>query len=55
MDEVAAFIKARTAEGQDTTKHDVAEEFGCAPKTGYRRISTLRKDQPEIFIEGGSR
>lgn len=53
IEEVAAFIKSRTAQGQDTTKHDVAEEFGCAPKTGYRRISTLRKDQADIFLEGG--
>lgn len=53
IEEVAAFIKSRTEQGQDTTKHDVAEKFGCAPKTGYRRISTLRKDQPEIFLEGG--
>lgn len=52
LEEVAAFIQSRTEQGQDTNKHHVAEEFGCAPKTGYRRISTLRKNQPGIFLEG---
>lgn len=53
LEDVAVFINDRAARGEDTNKHDIAERFECAPKTGYRRISQLRQDQPEIFIDGG--
>lgn len=51
--DVAAFIQARTEQGQDSDKNDVAEEFGCSPKTGYRRLRELQVTSPHIFINGG--
>lgn len=51
LDEVVDFIKARTAEGLETSGGDLSREFGFSDKTGRRRLAQLRENRPEIFTD----
>lgn len=49
LDEVAEYVRKRTAEGIETSGADLAREFGFSDKTGRRRLAKLREDRPEVF------
>lgn len=57
VSEVAELVISRTAQGLDTTKHEVINHFDLDPakqgKTAYRRLRDLRGSRPEIFLAEG--
>lgn len=49
LEEIVAFVSARTEAGEDTSGADLAAQFGFSDKTGRRRLAALRESHPHIF------
>lgn len=50
VDKVMAYVQKRANQGEDTGPSDVAEWFSCSRETATRRIDTLDRIRPDIFL-----